>query len=397
MPIYFYTAINQSGEFVKGSINSENKLSAYSELKDKNLYVQKIKSNSSFSFYSAGISGKELLRLIKSIRSLLGAGLPLSDTLKIISKNAESKKISVYVDNIHKDVIEGASFSLSCKKHGNLFDDVFVSAIGVGEKSGDLIQSLENYENYLVRKLYINKKVKSALTYPLFLTSALVVVIGVLFVYVVPNFSELFASFDAQLPAPTRLIINISEYIHYIGLILLLVGFGIFLFIKFSGNNKKIKLRLDRIFTGIPIVGPMRRCSQIARLTNSFASLLRCGVPASESVQILRDSFDGTHLGELLKASSKFILEGGSVYDSFVRYSIFNGYSLNMLSIGEKASQLEPVLTDISLYQNDELDEKIDSFTRLLEPILILFMGLLMGFVIISMYLPIFFISDVVQ
>lgn len=385
------------GEVSQGSVTADNKTQAHRELSGRGFFVKKISADLGFKISNKNVSNKELLRLIKSMRSLMNSGIPLTDTLKIISDEPETKKLGVYVEGIYQEIIKGSSFSDACRNYDDIFDEVFVSSVKVGEKTGDLALSLENYQEYLLQKIYLNKKIKSALTYPIFLMSALSIVVGILFVYVIPNFADLFSSFDAALPAPTQLVISLASYSHYIAAFLVSFIIISILVIKSFGDKPEIKLMFDSLLLKVPIFGSMRDRAQKARLTGSFSSLLTSGVTVAEAIYILSESFKGTRLGESLALCSKSVVEGESMFNSFKRFSVFDGYALKMLSIGEKSSQLETVLNDIASYQQEELDEKIDRFTSLLEPFLIMFMGLLMGFVIIAMYLPIFFISDVVQ
>jgi type IV pilus assembly protein PilC len=397
VPIYNYKALNDQGSVIKGTVTAQDRSRALSELSELGVFVQKLSREFTLSLGKTSLKPQEFFRLIKSLRSLLKSGLAFTECLSALAVEPENKRVAQYVNSLHLDVVNGDSFSQACLRYPEVFDEVFVSAVRTGEKSGDLFSALGNYQDYLSQKLQLNRKIKSALTYPVFLLSALGVVLAILFIYVVPNFAELFESFDAQLPKPTQWVIAAGEYAP--GIIFSLLIF-ICSSLLLSGTLKQQlqwQRTVDQSLLRVPLIGAMRAKVQTARLASTMTNLMASGASIIEILDLTISSFRGTQLGLTLERTKTAIVDGQSVFHAFKEQSVFTGYALKMLSVGEKAAAMDRVLADIAEYQQEELDDQVERFTALLEPALILFMGVLMGFVIIAMYMPIFYMSEVVQ
>lgn len=397
MPIFKYNALTDAGEAISSTITSVDRSHAESELLDQGLFITSITGTGTLFTLNRGLTLKQQLIFVKSLVSLIKSGLPLRDGLIAIEEQADHERIRHYTKGLISAINKGDSLAEACKMYPEAFSHVFVCTIEVGEKTGELGNSLEGLQNHLVRQLNLSKKVKSALTYPVFLLVTLLAVVTLLFIYVVPSFAELFSSFDTELPTPTKIVLAIADAFPLIAACFLAVFFTLAgLKVKF-GDNAKYKLFLDNLTLKIPLLGSLVTKSQAVTITTTLGSLLESGASITESLDICSRSMKDTQQGRRLAYALEAIVNGGSLAQALEKHRVLTGYTSKILAVGEKSSNVEQSLKDVSNFLQDELDEFVTRLTALLEPSLILVMGVLMGFIIISMYLPVFFISEVVQ
>lgn len=397
MPVYSFTAMDDRGRIIRDSISATNKQSAAAAVAESGLYVRHVSRQLKFSIQNHELDTNLLYRLMRSFKSLLSAGLSISEALNALADVPENDKSRTFVDVLIKGVNRGESLSEIASAHNYMFDKLLINAFFTGEQSGNLAFALEAYLENLQQKRELSSNIRNALSYPVFLLGALVIVMFLLFTYVIPNFSEMFESFGAELPEPTRIILLVADYFHWVLLATGVLAFASISLARASRSNTSMGLALDKILLATPLVSTLRRKIQISNFSLMLKSLLEGGAPLVEALDVCRDAFEGTLLGESIASARAEILDGHSIHDSFMRSCVFDGYSLKMLAVGEKASSIEKVLTDIARFHGEELSDFLNRFNKILEPALILLMGLLMGFVIIAMYLPIFYMADVVK
>lgn len=397
MPIYKYVALNDQGDLVTGTLPAENRTSAKEAVSKSGLYVRKLARHGNLSFGKQGLSQVEQFRLIRSFRSLLTAGLSVTESLEALESEPENVKAHQFVSLLLNGVRNGKSMTEVAESNGYLFDHLLANAFRTGEKSGDLISALDAYVESLSQRIVLARDIKSALSYPAFLLAALAVVMVMLFVYVIPNFNEMFDSFGADLPMPTQIVMGVAENFYLIVFGGAISSISILSMWGASSRSEKFALWLDAAICKLPLIGYIRKKIQVARLSLMLKSLLSSGTPMVEAMELCQSAFQGTDIGRKIKKSRDDIVDGLGIHASFKRQNLFSGYSLRMLAVGERSSSLEDILEDISRFHKEELDDLLTRFTKIIEPALILIMGLLMGFVIISMYLPIFYMAEVVK
>lgn len=397
MPIYSITALDDRGRIVKDSISATDKQSALLAVTKSGLYVREISRQYNFSLRNHGLDTDLLFRLIRSFKALLSAGLSISEALDALADVPENDKVSQFMDLLIKGVNRGESLSEIAAANGHMFDRLLVNAFRTGEKSGNLTLSLDSYLENLQQKRELSSNIRNALSYPIFLLGALVIVMFLLFVYVIPNFSEMFDSFGAELPAPTKVIMLVANNFHWVILGSGLLAVLLVAISRAARTSVSLHLALDKVLLSAPLLSSLRRKIQVSNFSLMLKSLLDSGAPLVEALSECRNAFEGTALGESIESAKTDILDGQSIYNSFKRNHVLSGYSLKMLGVGEKASSIEKILSDIARFHSEELTEFLSRFNKILEPALILLMGLMMGFVIIAMYLPIFYMADVVK
>jgi len=396
VPSYRYTAYNIHGQLIKNSITATSKSRAILELQDADLMVESVTPLLSASFGKSGIKLVDFYRVISQLISLLHAGISLTESISIVvSRGSNSSKN--YFSAILESLKKGLSLSESCAEYPEVFDNVFLSLVKTGERSGDLVGSLRQYQKYVGMRLELAGVIRQALVYPVFLLIVITIVIAILLVYVVPNFLGLFESLDAQLPLPTRVVVSLADYAP-LGIVV------IFLVVPIVAGIKRMyqlpnawKIKLDRFSRSLPFYGNLRSDNQTAKFVRMLSSILASGSPLVVTLKNVGESFTDTYLGIEIKNLISRLESGDSLAKSIDELSILPDHAKQMISVGERSGSLTEMLNDVALFCEERFSEKLKYATTLIEPVLMLTLGILVGGIIISMYLPIFHMADVIQ
>jgi type IV pilus assembly protein PilC len=399
MPVYTYTALAENGTRIQGEEASISEQALREDLSRRGIMAQevRIKSSNLGVFTRHRVKPESFLLLNHEIAVLLRAGLTIPEVLHLSSDRSDNPQLSQVLRRVEEAVRGGMSFSEACGQQPEVFDGLYLAALRTGEKTGALPQVLAKYQVNLRHRVELMRKVKHALAYPAFLLITLAVILAVLFVFVLPRFVALYADFGAQLPAPTRVLISLVKVMPYAApLFVVLVVLG-WVFWQRLLSDKAIRIRFDRLKEQIPILGGIYRNTASAQLARTLGTLLSGGTTLVEAMQITADSLPSLYRAELLKEVRKRVMEGESLASAMTTTKTLSPTALKMIEVGEAGGGLEDMLSEVASYHEDVLENSLTRMMSLIEPILMLLMGVFVGGIIIVMYLPIFYIADVIK
>ena len=400
MPIFSYKAIDKNGEEVAGELTASSSEVVNVILRSKKLTVQEIKKKkdlSSFSFAFKKVKINEVLLFCHEFVALLKSGILLPEAIATTANNHGNAHFKKTLLTILSDINGGEQPSVSFSKHPDVFDSLFVSAILSGEKTGKVILALQRYVLYLKKNIAFSKKVKQSLAYPLFLLFTLFVVMGLLFTFVMPRFVSMYEGLGAELPYATRIVLSLAENLHIVIFVFAVVSI-------FTYTSYKKFLRtpvgadyIDGLKMKMPFVGGIILDYTVIQLTSTLSTLLQSGLNLVDALKMTSNSISNKYFATRIKLVTDQVVKGKSFSESLAKQQIVPANTLKMIAAGEGTGQLANLLNDIMLYYEENLDYKISRLTILIEPIIMLIIGLLVGGIIVVMYLPIFSMADIIK
>jgi len=400
MAIFKYVATDKKGTRISGSVDARSKDFAVSLLKQKDLYIISIQEQTPSFFASmltfTGISNSEIVSATRQLSTMISAGLAISNSLQVLINQTKNKNFKKVLYDVLKSVEGGASLSSSMSKHPNVFDATYYSLVGAGESSGSLDVILERLASRLEEERELEAKFKGAMIYPAIVTIAMIVVFFGLMIFVVPKLSNLYNDLDVKLPAVTQLMIYVSKFIVDNATILILISITlIFLFRAFL-KTQTGSLILSEIVFRLPIFGRIVRLRDLDKFTSTLSLLLNSAVPIVESLNIVSTVVTNTSYKNAAKEAAVQVEKGTLLSEYFKSNEIFPPLVAQMAGVGQETGQMDQVLSKISKYFKSELDHLIDNLSSALEPIILVVIGVGVGFLIISIITPIYQITSAI-
>lgn len=407
MPIYEYKAFDQKGKSRKGIIEADNETSARNKLRAAGKYPVELKENFSqsarkgknpltSSIVFERIKSVEMHIFTRQLATLLGAGIPLVSALSSLLEQTANPALKKVLAQIKDAVNEGNTLTNSLAKHPKLFSNIYINMVRAGEASGSLDIVLEKLADFGEKQRALQGRLKAALVYPVFMAVIGSAILFILITYIVPNITKVFADMERTLPLPTRLLIQLSNFLRgYWWLVLLLMGaafFSLRLFIR-SAKGRQI---WDLCKLKMPIIGSVTQKIILARFGSTMASLLGSSVPLVTSMQIVQSIVNNSLIAEVIEDAIERIRKGKSMASALGSSPWFPPIFVQMISVGEQSGNLEPMLLKVSDAYEREVDMAIMGMTSLIEPIMIAAMGAAVGFVVLSILLPIFEMNQMV-
>lgn len=339
---------------------------------------------------------KEVIEFLRNLAVMLKAKLPLVKALETSVQQASHKRLKEIIADIKKQVSKGKSLSKALGGYSQVFDSISIQLTEVGEVSGVLDEVLLRLSSYKEKAYKLKQKVKMALVYPGIIVSVAVAAVSFLLVFVVPTFVDMYRDFEADLPGPTMIILNISEFlttnIVFILFVLVIAGFGLNYFLKSDRGRRMV----DKLKLKIPYFGTMYSKGLVSQFTSTLSTLLHSGVTLSESLNVLKKSSNNLILEEEVQQMVSSIRNGKSLNKSLDKSLIFPVMVTQMISVGEETASLDEMLDQVATLYEEEVDIMVEGLTSVIEPVLIVFIGLIIGAIIIALYLPIFEMVNVV-
>lgn len=332
----------------------------------------------------------ELAIFTQQIASLLTAGLPLVQTLEALQDQTEDPVFRVIIRDVRADISSGNSFSASVKKFPRAFNNLFISMVEAGEASGALAEILAKVAAYFEATVKLNKKVKSAMTYPIAVISLAVILVNVLLIFVIPVFAAMFADFGAKLPTPTQLLIDLSNFLkynfHWIVLAAVAAWWGLRKFIA-TPKGRRIK---DQLLVRAPVFGNLIHKIALSRFARTYATLIRSGVPILRTLEIVAGASGKVQIEDACAEIAKHVSQGGQVSEVLAVNPFFPPMMKHMVKAGETTGNVDGMMNKTADFYDTECDATVASLTSLIEPLLIVFLGVIVGGIVIAMFLPIF-------
>lgn len=338
----------------------------------------------------------ELTVFTQQLAAMLEAGLPLVGALEALEEQTENPVFQVIIRNVKNDVSAGRSFSEACAEYPRAFPNLFVSMVEAGEASGSLAEILEKTSSYFEETVKLIKQVKGALVYPAVVIGLAVILVNVLLVFVIPVFAEMFNDFGAELPKPTQFLIGLSDFLKSYIIFLIIGLFGIVWLIKRFVATPRGKVVKDNLITKLPVIGELTRKVNLSRFCRTYAILMRSGVPILKTLDIVASASGNTFVERACKNISKHISQGGQVSDVVAADPYFPPMVKHMSRAGEQTGNVDGMLVKVADFYDAEVDTLVKALTSLMEPLLITFLGVVIGGIVMAMFLPIFQLSNVV-
>ncbi len=400
MSTFKYVAKNKDSRTVAGKIAADNKAAVIEELRKREfviISIDEIKEAAAKqkTFRSKKVKAEEIVIFSRQLATMVDAGIPIMQGVDALQEQVTHPTFKRVLASIRDDIQHGNSLSAAFAKHPSVFDTLYVNMIKVGETGGVLSKILDRISSYLEKTLRLKRKVQSALIYPIVVVCMAIIITVILLVKVVPTFAGIYASFNRELPAMTQALITVSDILrHYL---LFLVGGVIVIAVGLKQWHKTPQgaLIIDRSILRLPIFGDLLRKVAISRFSRTLATLIQSGVPILESLEIVGKTI-GNRLLELVVEDVKTsVREGESLAAPLSKSGVFPPMVTRMIGIGEKSGQMEKMLLKIAEFYDDQVDAAVDGLTSIIEPLIIGFLGIVIGFIVIALFLPIITITQI--
>lgn len=347
--------------------------------------------------YFRRVSTGEVAMMTRQLATLVRAGIPLVDSIGALIDQVEKEELKTVLSRVREKVNEGTSFAKALEQHPRIFPSLYVNMVAAGEASGTLEQVLDRLADFMEAQSRLKGKVTAAMVYPVIMMIVATVLIGFLMVAVIPKVSTIFESMDRALPWYTQLLISISNFAaSYWWLIAIFIGFGIWGFRKWK-KTKEGRLKWDAFTLRVPIFGPLIQMVAIARFAKTLATLLASGVPLLKAMDIVKNVLENALLEKVVFEATGSIREGESIADPLRRSGHFPPIVTHMIAVGEKSGQLEQMLENVANAYDAQVETRVQALTSLLEPLMILVMGVAVAFIAVSILMPLIQMNEVVQ
>lgn len=390
--VFQWAGKSAKGAMVKGELTAASKDEVKAYLRKQRIMPTKISQKSKPLFSGGGsVKDKDLVIFTRQFATMIGAGLPLVQAMEILSQQTENKAFAAIIGEIKNDVEGGSTFADALKKYPRVFSELYSNMVAAGETGGILDTILIRLATYIEKAQSLKRKVKGAMVYPAVVISVAILVIIIIMVFVVPTFSKMFAQLGGELPAPTQLIINISKFLGGVGgLIVLASVIGIVVFITQFRRTERGKKVTDRIILKLPVVGVLFKKVAVAKFTRTLGTLISSGVPILDGLNITAKTAGNKVIEKAVLEVRQSVSEGQTVAEPLSHAKVFPPMVTQMIAVGESTGALDSMLDKIADFYDDEVDIAVSALTSMIEPLLMVFLGGTVGFIVVAMYLPIF-------
>jgi type IV pilus assembly protein PilC len=395
MPVYLWEGRNKSNMVQKGELDAPNEEAVRVHLGRARITVSKIKKKpkdlfENVAFLQPPVKEKDVILFARQFSTMIDAGLPIIQCLDILHSQQENKTFKVMLKEIKESVESGATLADSLKKYPKQFDDLFVNMIAAGEAGGILDTILRRLAAYMEKAAKLKSQVKGAMTYPVVTMVIAVIVVAVILVFVIPVFQEMFADFGGELPGPTKLVVGASDFVKskilYIIIGLIIFGFA---FKKYYATQKG-RETVDATMLRLPVFGLLIRKVAVAKFTRTMGTMLSSGVAILEALDIVAKTAGNTTIEKAVYHVRSGISEGRTMADPLMESGVFPSMVCQMISVGESTGALDAMLGKIADFYDEEVDQAVENLTSLIEPFMLVFLGTVIGGLVVAMYLPIF-------
>lgn len=347
---------------------------------------------------SPKIKDRDIIVFTRQFASMYNAGIPIVQSLDIMSKQTENKALRLIVGQVKGDVESGITLADAMKKYPKAFDDLYVNLVAAGETGGVLDSVLQRLAIYIEKAMKLKKKVKGAMIYPSVVMFIAVLVVAIIMIFVIPVFAKVFGDMGVALPLPTQLVIGLSNFLSGIGgLILFFIIVGAFIAFRQYRKTSVGHMVTDRLFLKIPLIGNLIRKVAVARFARTLGTLITSGVPILDGLEICAKSAGNKVVEKVVFEVKKDVASGKTVSEPLGKSDVFPPMVVQMISVGESTGSLDQMLSKVADFYDDEVDNSVQNLTVLLEPILMVFLGTIIGFIVVALYLPIFKLGSVVS
>lgn len=398
MPTFTYTARNTNGELKSSTIDASNRDDVVAQLRRQRLTIIKVDEEKVRAKKSGGgISMRDIVIFTRQFSTMINAGLPLVQALDILSKQSENKALSAVVRDVVFDVESGNTVADAMKKHPKAFSDLYTNMVAAGEAGGILDTILNRLAVFMEKNDALVRKVKGAMIYPTVIMCVAGLCVVILLWKVIPVFASMFSSVGMELPLPTRIVIGASTFLnaYWWALILGVAGFGYVMKKYYATPNGQ--LVIDRLLLHAPVLGDVLRKSAVSRFTRTLGTLISSGVSILDGLEITARTAGNRVVQDAIMGSRASIAGGETIAGPLQKSKVFPPMVISMIAVGEQTGGLDEMLSKIADFYDDEVDAAVSALLSLLEPIMIVFLGVVVGGMVVAMYLPIFDMVNAVK
>jgi type IV pilus assembly protein PilC len=401
MPVYVWEGRNRSNQIQKGQFEAVNEEAVRAHLNRIRIVPNKIKKKpkdlfENVSFLQPKVKEKDIIIFARQFSTMIDAGLPIIQCLDILHSQQENATFKRMLKTIKDQVEGGSTLADALKRYSNHFDNLFVNMIAAGEAGGILDVILKRLAAYMEKAARLKRKIKGAMVYPAITIAVAVIVVAVILIFVIPVFQKMFSEFGARLPAPTLIVIAISNFVKskilYIAIALVIFFFA---FRKYYKTNKG-RLTVDALLLKLPVFGILLRKVAVAKFTRTMGTMLGSGVAILEALDIVARTAGNRIIEKAIFSVRSGIAEGRTMADPLQSSGVFPAMVCQMIAVGESTGALDAMLEKIADFYDEEVDQAVENLTAMIEPMMIVFLGVVIGGLVVSMYLPIFKMAGVV-
>lgn len=394
--VYSWEGTDKKGKRVKGEMKASGEAFVNATLRRQGITVLKIRKQSGLK-KSGKVTEKDVTLFTRQLATMMKAGVPLLQAFDIVGKGHSNPAVSKLLGDIKSDVETGSSLSQAFRKYPLYFDNLFCNLVGAGEQAGILDSLLDRLATYKEKILAIKSKIKSALFYPVSIIIVAFIITAVIMIFVIPAFKELFSSFGADLPAPTLFIMAVSDFfVSYWWAIFGSIGGGLWFFFYTWKRSEKLQATMDRLLLKLPLFGDLIRKATVARFARTLSTMFAAGVPLVEALDSVAGAAGNRVYFDATKKIQSEISTGTSLTVAMQNSEVFPNMVLQMVAIGEESGALDSMLSKVADFFEAEVDDAVEALSSLMEPIIMVVLGTLIGGMVVAMYLPIFKMGQVV-
>ena len=401
MPVYVWKGKNSYGEKRKGEIEAVNEAAALGQLKRLRIDNPKIKEKpkdifENIAIFKPKVTGKDIVIFTRQMSTMIDAGLPLVQCLQILAKQQDNSTFKRVLTEVQTDVESGTTLADAMRKHPKVFDNLYSNMIEAGELGGILDTILSRLAVFKEKAMALQKKIKGAMTYPAICLAISLVILVVILIFVVPVFDKMFQDFGSALPAPTQFVVNMSRYFKENVIFIIIGVFIVSFIIKKIYNTEKGRLKIDSLLLKAPVLGPLLRRVAVSKFTRTLSTMLQSGVPILEALQVVAKTSGNKVIERAVFHVADSIAEGRPIAEPLEESGVFPNMVVQMINVGESVGALDTMLEKIADFYDEEVDQAVDNLTAMIEPFMMVFLGGMIGGLVVAMYLPIFKIASIV-
>lgn len=400
MPSYSYKAVLANGSIVTGEDVAPSAEELALDLAGKGLLVERIRSKRPlWGGYglSSRIKVESFMLFNHEFMALIRSGMPIPEALEVACERRDSQQFTRILKSVLEDVRSGKHFSDACARHPDAFSAHYIATLKTGEMAGDLGNVLTSYHVDLKQQVALQKQISQAMAYPAFLLITLAVILAVLFVFVMPRFISIYADFEVQLPLPTRILLAIVDDLILYAILLAGVGFGILLVFKAIKTTESGRIWIGLLKVRLPIFGNIHRVAIVAQVSRMLSTLLTAGTTITSALQSTQDALGNYAYARRVSLAAERVIEGQGLAQAFRLEQVMPDTAVKLIEVGEASGNLDEMLGEVARYYEELLQNSLARVMALLEPALMLLIGILVGGIILIMYLPIFYIAEVIK
>lgn len=395
---FLWEGTDRQGKKVKGKSMAADEASVRADLRRQGVVPSRIRKEQKSLFSGkTKITAGDIALFSRQLATMLAAGIPLVQAFEIVGAGHENAGMQKLILSIKADVEGGSALAEALAKHPVYFDDLFVNLVEAGEQAGALETLLDKVATYKEKTEAIKKKIKKALTYPAAVLVVAFIVMTILLIFVIPAFEDLFRGFGADLPAFTRLVIDLSIFVREQGFILaVMIGGSIAAFLYFKKRSRPMRHFLDRMTLKIPVIGPIMQKASVARYARTLSTMFAAGVPLVEALESVAGATGNIVYEEGVMRMRDEVATGQRLQQSMENSDLFPNMVIQMIAVGEESGSLDEMSAKVADFYEEDVDNAVDNLSSLLEPMIMAILGVLVGGLVIAMYLPIFKLGQVV-